>query len=133
MENLIQTATGEVSITLKEITDLINTRHNDSMLKVEKLSLEPSFGSLRKTRIAYNEQGQEIDTYILNKKQAIAVGAKLNNALLMKVIDRVEELENDKKTNDYQPDFTYAISRTSKDGRNSATTITRFISSKRKS
>ena len=81
-------------ITLKEITDLISARHNDSMSKVEKLALEPSFGALRKTRIVYNEQGQEVDTYLLTKKQAIAVGAKLNNSLLMKVIDRLEELEN---------------------------------------
>lgn len=84
-------------ITLKEITDLISARHNDSMLKVEKLALEPSFGALRKTRIVYNEQGQEVDTYLLTKKQAIAVGAKLNNSLLMKVIDRLEELENQNK------------------------------------
>ena len=84
-------------ITLKEITDLISARHNDSMSKVEKLALEPSFGALRKTRIVYNEQGQEVDTYLLTKKQAIAVGAKLNNSLLMKVIDRLEELENQNK------------------------------------
>ena len=42
-------------ITLKEITDLISARYNDSMSKVEKLALEPSFGALRKTRIVYNE------------------------------------------------------------------------------
>lgn len=81
-------------ITLKEITDLIGARHNDSMSKIEKLALEPSFGTLRKTRIVYNEQGQEVDTYLLTKKQAIAAGAKLNNSLLMKVIDRLEEMES---------------------------------------
>lgn len=86
-------------ITLKEITDMINVRHNDAMAKVEKLALEPSFGQLRKTRISLpkgNNATQEIETYNLSKKQAIAVGAKLNNALLMKVIDRVEELEKQK-------------------------------------
>ena len=84
-------------ISLKEITDMLSVRHNDAMTKVEKLALEPSFGTLRKTRIAYNEQRQEIDTYCFTKKQAIAVGAKLNNTLLMKVIDRVEELEKQKQ------------------------------------
>ena len=96
MENLVSNQNTGV-ITLKEITDLISARHNDSMSKVEKLALEPSFGALRKTRIVYNEQGQEVDTYLLTKKQAIAVGAKLNNSLLMKVIDRLEELENQNK------------------------------------
>lgn len=88
---------NEVTITLKEITDLLEVRHNDSMKKVEKLSEEPSFGALRKTHIAYNSQGQKIETYRLTKKQAIAVGAKLNNALLMKLIDKLEELSSNNK------------------------------------
>ena len=84
-------------ITLKEITDLITTEHNKAMKVVEKLSLEPSFGTVEKIATVYNDKGQEIDTYLLTKKQAIAVGAKLNNSLLMKVIDRLEELENQNK------------------------------------
>ncbi len=91
-----------VEITLKEITDLISVRHNDAIKKVEKLAEEPSFGTLRKTRIVYNDKGQETNTYILNKKQAIAVGAKLNNTLLMKVIDRLEELEAKKQPSQIQ-------------------------------
>lgn len=65
------------------------------MKKVEKLSKEPSFGELRETRIS-NLNGVKVKTYVLNKKQAIAVGAKLNNSLLMRVIDRLEELEKAK-------------------------------------
>ena len=93
--NLVETNKGEVVITLKEITDLIDVRHNDSMKKVKKLAKEPSFGELRETRISHIK-GKEMVTYSLNKKQAIAVGAKLNNKLLMKVIDRLEELEKAK-------------------------------------
>jgi hypothetical protein len=81
-------------ITLKEITDLISVEHNKAMKTVERLSLENSFGTLEKIATVYNEKGQTIPTYNLTKKQAIAVGAKLNNSLLMKVIDRLEELEN---------------------------------------
>jgi phage antirepressor YoqD-like protein len=87
----------EVSITLKEITDMLEVRHNNAMNRVEKLAEEPSFGVLRKTRKTSTEKGgRPIETYILNKKQAIAVGARLNNALLMKLIDRLEELEKSK-------------------------------------
>ena len=86
-----------VEITLKEITDLISVEHNKAMKQVEKLAQEPSFGGVKKIATpTYNPNGsfnRNIDTYKLNKKQAIAVGAKLNNALLMKVIDRLEELE----------------------------------------
>ena len=89
----------EYVITLKEITDLIGARHNEAMKKVEELANEDGFGWLRKTRSQY-ESGKgridEIDTYIFTKKQAIAVGARLNNTMLMKVINHLEELESQK-------------------------------------
>lgn len=83
----------EYVITLKEITDLINVRHDKSMAKVEELALEDGFGTLSKIDIVYNDKGQTIPTYRFTKKQAIAVGARLNTAMLMKVINRLEELE----------------------------------------
>ncbi len=88
-------------ITLKEITDLITVEHNKAMKVVERLCLEPTFGGVEKLATpTYNPNGsfnRNIDTYLLTKKQAIAVGAKLNDSLLMKVIDRLEELENKNK------------------------------------
>ena len=83
-------------ITLKEITDLIDVQHSKAMLKVEQLSKEPSFGEVSKFD-TFNLNNVKVETYLLTKKQAIAVGAKLNNSLLMKVIDRLEELENQNK------------------------------------
>jgi phage antirepressor YoqD-like protein len=94
MQELIN-VDNEISITLKDLTDLISVRHNDAMLKVEKLSEEVSFGLLRKTRISHIK-GKEIETYLLTKKQAIAVGARLNNSLLMLVIDKLEDMEKSK-------------------------------------
>lgn len=84
----------EVSITLKDLTDLIGVRHNDAMKKVYELSLEDGFGLLRETRISHIK-GKEITTYLLNSKQAIAAGARLNNSLLMKVINKIEELQKE--------------------------------------
>jgi len=95
MNKIIQKT--ETTITLKEITDLISIEHNKAMKQVEKLRREPSFGRVEKIATpTYNPNGsfnKNIYTYQLNKKQAIATGAKLNNSLLMKVIDRLEELE----------------------------------------
>jgi len=90
----LQITNKEVKITLKEITDLISVEHNKAMKVVEKLCEEPSFGAVEKLATVYNDRGQTIQTYSLTKKQAIATGAKLNNSLLMKVIDRLEELES---------------------------------------
>ena len=97
MNTLINQDSQELSITLKEITDLISVEHNKAMKQIEKLAKESSFGTVEKTTTVYNDKGQTIPTYILNKKQAIAAGAKLNNSLLMKVIDRLEELEEKPK------------------------------------
>ena len=89
------TQNTEVTITLKDLTDLISVRHDKAMRQVEKLAQEPSFGEVSKID-TLNLNKVKVTTYQLNKKQAIAVGAKLNNALLMKVIDRLEELESQK-------------------------------------
>ena len=94
MNDLIlnQNANGGV-ITLKEITDLLEVRHDKAMLKIETLSKEPSFGVMSKMD-TINLNGLKVKTYLLNKKQAIAVGARLNNSLLMKLIDKLEEIEH---------------------------------------
>ena len=101
-------------ITLKEITDLIGMEHNKAMRVVDKLSKEPSFGGVEKLATpTYNPNGsfnREIQTYSFTKKQAIAVGAKLNNAMLMKVIDRLEELEKERNQNTISlPNFSDAV------------------------
>ena len=75
---------------------MIGVQHSKAMEKVKKLAKEPSFGVLSKMAITSSELGgRPTETYVFNKKQAIAVGAKLNNSLLMRVIDRLEELETD--------------------------------------
>lgn len=84
------------TMTLKEITDLLEVRHNDAMAKVSKMSESPEFGELRKVRSSYlNNIGARlpIDTYELDRRQSLAVSAKLNTGLLMRVIDRWQELE----------------------------------------
>lgn len=83
-------------MTLKELTDLLDVRHNDAMKSVERLAQDPVFGRLRKTRSRYisgNNTEKELDTYQLDKRQSLAVAARLNVALQMRVIDRWMELE----------------------------------------
>ena len=77
---------------------MIGVEHNKAMEKVKKLAKEPSFGWVSKMDFQYSSgkgRSETLETYGLNRKQAIAVGAKLNNSLLMRVIDRLEELETD--------------------------------------
>lgn len=90
--NLIQS--NIKTMTLKEITDLLDVRHDKSMIKVERMAQDPEFGAVSKMDIVYNDQGQTTETYILDKRQSMAVSAALNTALLMRVIDRWQELES---------------------------------------
>lgn len=92
--------TNKATMTLKEITDLLNVRHNDAMRSVEKMAQEPEFGELRNFRSSYiNNLGAElpVETYLLDKRQSLAVAARLNTAMLMRVIDRWQELEAESK------------------------------------
>lgn len=87
----MQVATREeIVITLKEITDLLEVQHSKAMKKVEELSKEPNFGVLSKMD-TINLNGLKLETYGFTKIQAIAVGARLNNTLLMRVVIKLEE------------------------------------------
>ena len=92
----IQLFEAEQTMTLKEITDLLEVRHNDAMNVVSKLIENQEFGTATKIPYQYqkgNNAVGEIETYQLNKRQSIAVAAKLNTSLLMRIIDRWQELE----------------------------------------
>ena len=90
-------ANAAMTMTLKEITDLLDVRHDKAMLKVAEMAKEPEFGTMSVVDIVYNDKGQTTKTYQLNKRQSIAVSARLNTALLMRIIDRWQELENQSK------------------------------------
>ena len=82
-----------LTMTLKEITDLLKVRHDKAMIKVAEMAESPDFGTMSKTDIAYNQHGQTTTTFLLDKRQSIAVAAALNTSLLMRIIDRWQELE----------------------------------------
>lgn len=81
-------------MSLKEITDLLGVRHDKACLKVLSMAQDPEFGTLSVVDIVYNDKGQTIKTYLLDKRQSIAVASRLNTAFLMRVIDRWQELES---------------------------------------
>ena len=94
--NLVQQS-AEITMTLKEITDILEVRHNDAMQTVRLMMRDPAFSCA--TEISYHMpaapgvRAQTITTFALNKRQSIAVAARLNTSLLMSIIDRWQELE----------------------------------------
>lgn len=85
---------SEKTMTLKEITDLLDVRHDNAMRVVEKMLEDKSFGSSPQIEEMKINGSGTFKTYLLDKRQSMAVSAKLNTALLMRVIDRWQELEN---------------------------------------
>ena len=72
--------TNVASMTLKEITDLLNVRHDKAMVKVAEMAEDPAFGWMSKMDIQYSSgKGRidQIETYQLDKRQSIAVAARL--------------------------------------------------------
>lgn len=97
MNTGLQTVEKFEFMTLKEITDLLDVRHNDAMEIVERMATGHEFGEIRKFRSSYtNNIGATLplETYKLDKRQSVAVAARLNTAMLMRVIDRWQELES---------------------------------------
>ncbi len=83
------------TMTLKELTDLIDVQHSKAMKKVLKMAESPEFGAVDKVDTVYNEQGQTIETLTLDKRQSVAAASTLNVAMLMSVIDRWQKLEDE--------------------------------------
>ena len=50
---LLATQSPEMTMTLKEITDMLRVRHNDAMQTVATMAKSPDFGELRKSRSSY--------------------------------------------------------------------------------
>ena len=67
MQDLMRNA-AVMSMTLKEITDLLAVRHNDAMNVVEKMAESPEFGELRKIHSSYinNIAEDTLNTYHKN-------------------------------------------------------------------
>ena len=92
--SILATQSPEMTMTLKEITDMLKVRHDNAMQTVKLMMLDASFGHAPEIQERYNSGKNVLTTYALNKRQSIAVAARLNTSLLMNIIDRWQELED---------------------------------------
>ena len=105
---ILATQSAEMTMTLKEITDILGVRHDKAMAKVTEMAKEAEFGACVQIghMVDIGSGAQScIQTYALDKRQSIAVAAKLNTTLLMNIIDRWTELEAAQRA----PHRTYTI------------------------
>ena len=106
---------GSTTMTVKEIVDILNNEaklafergdydeipnplvHRDALRTLKVLESKQSFGlgaEITTPIISGKGREQNITTYQLNKRQSIALAARLSVDLHMAIIDRWQELEN---------------------------------------
>ena len=94
LEQIVNTPND--TITLKKVTDMIGARHDNAMRMIPSLIADPSFGpapQVEEVFYANNNAAQKLTTYLLTKRQSIAVAARLNVGLLMVIVDYWTEHE----------------------------------------
>ena len=80
MKNLV-IANAAMTMTLKEITDLLDVRHDKAMLKVAEMAQDPEFGTMSVVDIQYSSgKGRigTIKTYQLTLAQSMTVFSRLS-------------------------------------------------------
>jgi phage antirepressor YoqD-like protein len=112
-------------ITLYEILKVINAdrkqkgmsdiQHSKAFKIVEDMAKESSFGGVQKFDIVYNNKGQIIQTLNLTKKQALAVGGRLDVSRLMLIINKLEEATKPKTVLELLEDSVKEIKRLGKE------------------
>ena len=75
---LLATQSSEMTMTLKEITDMLKVRHDNAMRTVAEMVQDTGFGHAPQIEERYNSGRNSLITYALNKRQSIAVAARLN-------------------------------------------------------
>lgn len=88
---------NEYRMSLKSITDRLKVRHDNAVIVVRNMLEDEAFGSSPEIQEKINTGkggSRYITTYALNKRQSIAVTARLNTEFLMLIIDRWQELED---------------------------------------
>ena len=96
MNKEVNVLSKNMTMNLKELTDLLEVDHSKAMKKVTAMALSPEFGALAIMAIAYNKSGQTINTFVLDKRQSIAVAGRINTPMLMRIINHWQELEASK-------------------------------------
>lgn len=86
----------DMTMTLKEITDILKVRHDNATRTVKTMTKNPKFGACPQTEVMVeigSGAKRAVLTYVLTKRQSYAVAAKLDTSFMMDLVDRWQELE----------------------------------------
>jgi len=109
MNNIINiqkdiSTTEERVINLYEICKLMEIRHTNGKRMAEEIQEKDGFGTVLKISIVYNDKGQTTETYSYTKKQAIMIGARLDSANIITLVNKLDELTQKPHIDSYMID-----------------------------
>ena len=93
MSNLMMNVNSVVTMSSREIADLVESRHDHVKRSIERLA-ESGVIQLPPMEEVKNHLGQTVQEYRINKRDSYVVVAQLSPAFTARLVDRWQELEN---------------------------------------
>ena len=109
MEQLLNISTQNAStltMSSREIAGLINKNHSDLCRSIERLIAKGVIWGYQPTAYTHPQNGQVYYEYHLNKRDSLVVVAQNCPEFTAAVVDRWQELEEQRKPHALLPDFT---------------------------
>lgn len=109
MEQLLNISTQNAStltMSSREIAGLINKNHSDLCRSIERLIAKGVIWGYQPTAYTHPQNGQTYREYQLNKRDSLIVVAQNCPEFTAAVVDRWQELEEQRKPSALLPDFT---------------------------
>ena len=92
MNKLMITQNQSLTMSSREIAELTGKRHDNVKRDIDKMCSQVNPSNLRSSN--YEHNGNTYTQYHLDKKLTLCLVSGYNAALRMKIIDRLDELEN---------------------------------------
>ena len=89
-------AGNEATMSSREIADLVQSRHSDVMKSIERLMESGAIQGYAATPYTHEQNGQTYDEYLVYKRDSYVVVAQLSPAFTAALVDRWQELEQEK-------------------------------------
>lgn len=102
--NALTLTTAALTMSSREIAELVESRHADVMRSIERLMERRVIGGYAPTAYTNEQNGMQYKEYLLNKRDTLVVVAQLSPEFTARVVDRWQELEA--RTAVALPDFT---------------------------
>lgn len=93
MFNLPTTTQDNLTMTSRQIADLVESRHDNVKTTIERLA-ERGIIRLPSMQDIKNNQGQTVSEYLICKRDSYVIVAQLSPEFTAKLVDRWQELES---------------------------------------